>query len=48
MSRVVREVLDQAASDGVGSREAAGRIARERLGRLTVEYGVEGSLLLGV
>lgn len=39
---MVREVLDRAAADRVPTRDAARRIARDRLDRLAAEHGVEG------
>lgn len=48
ISGVVGEVLDRAAADGLGPREAARRIATDRLDRLAAEHGVEGPLPLPV
>jgi len=45
---VVGEVLDHAAAAGVGPREAARRIAGDRLDRLAAEHGVEGPLPLAL
>jgi glutamate dehydrogenase (NAD(P)+) len=39
---VVGEVLDRAARAGIGPRDAARQIARDRLDRLAAEHGVEG------
>ncbi len=47
ISGAVAEALDRAAADHVGTRDAARRLARDRLDRLTAEYGVEGPLALG-
>jgi glutamate dehydrogenase (NAD(P)+) len=44
ISHVVDEMLDRAAGSGVSPRDAARRIARERLDRLAAEHGVEGPL----
>jgi glutamate dehydrogenase (NAD(P)+) len=48
ISGVVTEVLDRAATTGLGTREAARQIARDRLDAMAAEHGVEGPLSLAV
>jgi len=44
ISRVAGEVLDRAGESGASPRDAARRVARDRLDRLTAEHGVDGPL----
>ena len=46
--RVVCDVLDIARAERIAPREAAERIAKERLDRLTAEFGAEGPLTLPI
>ena len=44
ISGTVRETLDRAEAEGAAPRDAARRIARDRLDRLAAEHGIEGPL----